>query len=112
MAVSIALLGEQNGWGMFGFTLLLHGLHATLLPVASRALLGRTAPGLVAAFLVIALPLLLPNVAWEATLTAVLVLVLIIYSARRWSGLLSGFLLLVNPATLFVNLPLDGIFKR
>jgi hypothetical protein len=112
MAVSIALLGEQNGWGMFGFTLLLHGLYATLLPVASRALLGRTAPGLVAAFLVIALPLLLPNVAWEATLTAVLVLVLIIYSARRWSGLLSGFLLLVNPATLFVNLPLDGIFKR
>jgi hypothetical protein len=112
MALSIALFRDANGWAMFLFTLVAHGLHAALLPAASRAMVGRSAPGVFGAILIIVFPVMLPNVPWEAALTAVLVLVLLINSKKVWSGVLSGIIMLLNPAALFINLPVGAIFKR
>ncbi len=92
--------------------LLVHGLHAALLPSVSRLLFGRGAPGLYAAGLCIGLPIFAVLPAWDAMYTATGLMVFGLFSwwvvgrtrspllAGSAGGLLGAVLELTNPAGL------------
>lgn len=95
-------------------TLLVHGLHAALLPSASRLFFGRAAPGIWAASIAIAFPLF-DVLHWEAMYVAAGLVLFYLYAANVYArpsgrrgallGLAAGLLLLANPASLLAFAP-------
>jgi hypothetical protein len=95
-------------------TILVHGLHAALLPSVSKLLFGRRAPGLYAAALAISLPVFALLPVWDAMYTATGLMLFGLFSwwavnrirspwlAGGAAGLLGAVLELMNPAGLAV----------
>jgi hypothetical protein len=111
LALAMRVFGDPRFAPIVGFfTFGLHGLHAALLPVAARSLLGRELVG--AGVLAALLPAMLVLPALEAALTAVLILVYVIAGSARWRGLLGGVILLLNPAALLILLPVEWLVPR
>ena len=93
-------------------TLVVHGLHAALLPSVSKLLFGLRAPGLYAAALCIGLPVFAVLPAWDAMYTATGLMLFGLFSgwvvertpspllAGGAAGLLGAGLELMNPAGL------------
>ncbi|HUK15768.1 MAG TPA: hypothetical protein VLW65_05110 [Bryobacteraceae bacterium] len=109
--------GMMKLFGPFGLTsliivtLLMHGLHAALLPSVSRLLFSRPGPGIWGALLVIALPLI-DVIHWDAIYVATGILIFYLCAARVFGagapagllrgaalGLLAALLLLTNPVS-------------
>lgn len=98
-------------------TVLVHALHASLLPLASVILFGRLAPGVCGAALAIVMPVYELFPTWDAMYTASGLLLFCLVSsviAVRWglgvaAGGLTGaggaFLLLLNPISITVIAP-------
>ena len=98
---------------------LVYALHAALLPLASEAFFGRREPGVWAALVCIAAPVLLWIPHWDALYTATGLMLFAIAALRLkmsedWRlpaacGVLAGLLALLNPSSLLVTLPLAAV---
>jgi len=114
MALILKLFGD--GRLLVVFTILVHGLHASLLPSLSRLFFKSSAPGIFAGVLSTALPVFVVFPAWDAMYTATGLILFCLLTANLTmhaehdirSGVLAGIggalLLLINPATLTVLL--------
>lgn len=114
MALVLKLFGD--GRALVVFTILVHGLHASLLPSLSRLLFKRSAPGVFAGILCTALPVFAVLAVWDAMYSAVGLILFCLITSRLTmdtehdlrsgvlAGLLGALLLLTNPATLVVLL--------
>jgi hypothetical protein len=114
MALVLKLFG--NGQLLVVFTILVHGLHASLLPSVSRLFFKRSTPGVFAGVLSTALPVFAVLPAWDAMYSATGLILFCLLAARltmqakhdirggALAGLCGAVLLLTNPATLVVLL--------
>jgi hypothetical protein len=97
-------------------TVIIHAVHASLLPSASRLLFGRTAPGVWASVTCIILPVFAILPTWDAMYSATGLVLFCLLTSRlvgsnleiHWKGMLAGIpaavLTLLNPATFAVAL--------
>lgn len=105
------LFGTYGLTSLIVITLLMHGLHAALLPSVARLLFGSSAPGIWAAGLVIALPLI-DVIHWDAIYVATGILIFYLCAARVFGsgapggivrgsalGLFAALLVMTNPVS-------------
>jgi hypothetical protein len=108
-AVAIKMLREPVNviLAMMVLNAFFYGCAAALLPVLSRCVYGRIAPGAAGGVLLAASGWMMPQ--WEAALSSLLLLVATLAILRRktvQAGLWSGICLLTNPASLLALAPI------
>ncbi len=109
--------GSYGAYAAAGFTIIVHSLHAALMPSMSKLLFQRALPGIFAAAVLIVLPIYRIEPQSEAMVYATGVMLWCWGAARQMrktgpgisdagmAGAAAGMLLLLNPASLLILVP-------
>ncbi len=103
MALLMRLFGSGFVAALLILSILAKGVHTALMPLASERFFGSALPGLIVAFAIAVLPIYPLRPAWDATVSADILIVCVLVLGSTLgknpvaTGLLAGFLLLLNP---------------